>query len=282
MDPLILTRHQSDTRFDPRIDKLSKQCGEDGHGTYKSTWFAKNKGDKTINMNPKIHTCDYSDVCRHNEYKANDVLQLVHTKDVALNWGLKAKAKIPYNAPLGLCNGEFRRQRDGDEEYLQHAIFMTADDVEYETLYDCSDPNNIQRAKASDKFVLDFGDESNGGMVKYINTTCVENRVNAKLYRVKMDGQWNAEYYSKRFIEKGEYILDSYGLEIDSVEVDDNAGVDEETKRYRKYKGCMCYKLGIKECVNSPRDSTKSQRKKRRNKSKIKSKNCKTVTEVHL
>lgn len=189
VDRLILHRHKTTKAFKPRIEKLTKETGDDGQGKYKSVYYSKSAKDKSIKMNPTTHTCDdYPDYCQHNKYKATDQLKLVHTGDVTLKWGLRAKKEIPFESPLGLCNGVFRKKIDGDDK-LHHIIFMSAEDVEYDTLYDCSDPKNIQKANAFDEFVLDIGDDSNGGIVKYINTTCVEESVNAQLYRLQINAQ---------------------------------------------------------------------------------------------
>ena len=84
-DTLIHTRHDTDTRFNNRIKKLTIQCGADGHGKYQSDWYV---GEEDINERKTDHTCDYPEECSHTDpnYKASDNDELIHCGDIELKY----------------------------------------------------------------------------------------------------------------------------------------------------------------------------------------------------
>ena len=131
-------------------------------------------------------------------------MELYNTKDVETNWGLKFKKDLDIDSPIGCLGGIFRKEESGDQ-HLQHIIIFNSDDVDYQTFYNCSDPDNPIKAKKSDTFALDCS--VNGGLVKFVNSTCVKNKVNVKLYSFKSNGQWHCEYWTTKKVEHGDIVL---------------------------------------------------------------------------
>ena len=191
--------------------------------------------------------------------------------------------------PVGLMNGIFRVKMMGDYDWLHHCVFFDAKDLEMDSdsgtcLFNHKDPKNIYKSNDDDIYVLDATEI--GGLVKYVNSTCVVDEVNVKLYRVLMDKQWNCEYWTVKNIKKGDIILSDYQLNFDvkEQEIDDDRmdynHLDEDEmkimKRYKKYQNCKCFKYGIKDCVNSSENEqqiSKIERKLRKaKKSKLKTK----------
>ena len=77
VDRLTITRHGTQNKFNNRIAKLTKECGDDGHGKYKSDYYSIPNIDRVdigAIINPKSHSCDYQEIdcCYHNKYKATD------------------------------------------------------------------------------------------------------------------------------------------------------------------------------------------------------------------
>ena len=177
-DRIVTSRHNTPNRFDKRMAELYKECGSDGHGSYKSDWYiVENIENDDIDriMNPKSHSCDYEPKhCQHNEYKARDRVELQHTKDIQTNWALTFKHDLDKDEPIGLTGGIFRK-REREDYHLEHVILLDADDVEYNKLYNLKNGRKCVKAHQSDKFSLDFG--INGGFIKYVNS-CVKDRAN--------------------------------------------------------------------------------------------------------
>ena len=272
VDRLTMTRRGTLSKYDNRIALLTKKSGCDGHGKYKSDYYIISNIDQDdIDdiMNPESHSCDYDpEYCHHNKYKATDMIELYSTEHVDTNWGLRFKTDFEPDSPIGLGGGTFRMEQRGDKN-LQHIVFFDADDVDYETLYNCSDPDNPVKAKKTDKFVLDFG--TNGGLIKYVNSTCAANRANVELYRFINNGQWQVEYWTKRKVKGGDIVLANYEMSEDLK--------GKKMNKKQRFKDCKCYKFGIKECVNSPRHRNKgnSKFKQRKKNKKIKNKLKMTV-----
>ena len=273
-DRLILTRHDSDSRFNNRIKKLTNECGKDGHGEYISHWYV---GKEDINARSKEHNCDYSECCLHgnSNYKASNNIKLIHSGDVQLNFSLKSKRNMNFEEPVGLMNGVFRKAVAGDCDWLQHCVFFGPQDLEGNSnLFNHKDAANVYKANKDDRFVLDASQK--GGLVKYVNSTCVYEMVNVKLYRVLMDGQWNCEYWTTKNIAVGELILSDYELNFDGKEneriIVDNLDEDEvkEIERFKKYRNCQCFKYGIEDCVNSSKNVQERERLERKSRRRSK------------
>ena len=170
-----------------------------------------------------------------------------------------AKRNMRKNTPVGLMNGVFRKLSSGDLQWLMHCIFFSAQDLDANSdLFNHKDPENVYKANKDDLFVLDASQK--GGLVKYANSTCVVDEVNVKLYRVLMDGQWNCEYWTTKYVQKGDLILSDYELDINNSEQDrinyDNLNENEieKMKRFTKFRNCKCFKYGIKDCVNATKN----------------------------
>ena len=286
-DQIVITRHKTSTRFNNRMLELYKECGVDGHGVYQSDWYNIENvhGDIDAIVNPKAHSCDWinTDDCQHTEYKATDRLELKNTECIDTNWAVVFKHDMDeIDTPVGLSGGVFRLREKGDER-LHHIVFFNYNDIDGDNLYNVKDRSNLAKAKENVEFVLDFGEK--GGLVKYVNATCVENKVNVKMWRFRNNNQWQVEFFTTKAVKAGEFAFSDYPVcdDIDGV-YDDNKNEDKEAQRRRRYKNCKCYKLGIEECINATKKdqnvkqkrnqqkNLKQRRKQQKNKEKVKGK----------